>query len=173
VNSYYYVPKTFLNSTNPVFSPLSSSKEKKYAHHLGEASWAGARIVLGQWTPFTERLYDFLILTFSENGTITDLNRLKEKSGLSEDEWDRLLEFVSQVIAYFLTVGPRSLLNSSLIMSRRCPILPIIKLLDSQNSSRVYRKQSSLLWSKPLPTLRMPSLSGMRCATGWFWSAYI
>jgi len=33
---------------------------------------------------------------------ITDLNKLKEKSGLSEDEWDRLLEFASQVIAYFL-----------------------------------------------------------------------
>ena len=62
---------------------------------------------MGQWTPYTEKLYDFLILTFSENGTITDLNKLKEKSGLSADEWDRILEFASQVIAYFLAVGPR------------------------------------------------------------------
>jgi dipeptidyl-peptidase-3 len=59
---------------------------------------------LGQWTPYTEKLFDFLILTFSENGKITDLNKLKERSGLSEDEWDRLLEFASQVIAHFLTV---------------------------------------------------------------------
>jgi dipeptidyl-peptidase-3 len=55
---------------------------------------------LGQWTPFTEKLFDLLILTFSENGTITNINTLKEKSGLSEDEWDRILEFASQVIAY-------------------------------------------------------------------------
>jgi dipeptidyl-peptidase-3 len=56
---------------------------------------------LGQWTPYTEKLFDLLILTFSENGTITDINALKEKSGLSGDEWDRILEFASQVIANF------------------------------------------------------------------------
>jgi dipeptidyl-peptidase-3 len=52
---------------------------------------------LGQWTPYTERLYDLLILTFSENGTITNTDALKEKSGLSDDEWSRVLEFASQV----------------------------------------------------------------------------
>jgi len=67
---------------------------------LSEASWAGARIILGQWTPYTEKLFDLLILVFGENGTITDVDALKEKSGLSTDEWDRLLEFSSQVIAY-------------------------------------------------------------------------
>jgi dipeptidyl-peptidase-3 len=80
------------------FSQLSS-REKKYAHYLGEASWAGARIILGQWTPYTEKLFDLLILTFSENGTITDINALKEKSGLSGDEWDRILEFASQALS--------------------------------------------------------------------------
>jgi len=76
-----------------------SSKERKYAHYLGEASWAGARIILGQWTPYTEKLYDFLTLTFSENGTIADTNALKAKSGLTDDEWDRLLEFASQSLS--------------------------------------------------------------------------
>ncbi|KAH9997284.1 aflatoxin-detoxifizyme [Russula vinacea] len=80
------------------FSQLSS-RERKYAHYLGEAAWAGARIILGQWTPYTERLYDLLILTFSENGSITDINALKEKSGLSGDEWDRILEFASQALS--------------------------------------------------------------------------
>jgi dipeptidyl-peptidase III len=84
---------------------IYSPREKQYAYHLGEASWAGARIILGQWTPFTEKLYDLLILTFSENGTITDINTLKEKSGLSDDEWDRVLEFASQVIALSSDVG--------------------------------------------------------------------
>ncbi|KAI0306584.1 aflatoxin-detoxifizyme [Multifurca ochricompacta] len=76
-----------------------SSREKNYAHHLSEASWAGARIILGQWTPFTEKLYDLLILTFSENGTITDINALRDKSGLSTDEWERVLEFASQALS--------------------------------------------------------------------------
>jgi dipeptidyl-peptidase-3 len=92
-----------------------SSREKQYAHYLGEASWAGARIILGQWTPFTEKLYDLLILTFSENGTITDINTLKEKSGLSDDEWDRVLEFASQVIVLSSDLGSRSFISSSTI----------------------------------------------------------
>jgi dipeptidyl-peptidase-3 len=75
-----------------------SSREKKYAHYLGEASWAGARIILGQWTPYTEKLFDLLILVFCENGTITDVDTLKEKSGLSTDEWERVLEFASQAL---------------------------------------------------------------------------
>ncbi|KAH9063447.1 aflatoxin-detoxifizyme [Lactarius vividus] len=76
-----------------------SSKEKKYAHHLGEASWAGARIILGQWTPYTEKLFDLLILVFGENGTITNVDTLKEKSGLTIDEWECVLEFASQVLS--------------------------------------------------------------------------
>ncbi|KAI9466201.1 aflatoxin-detoxifizyme [Lactarius psammicola] len=76
-----------------------NSREKKYAHYLGEASWAGARIILGQWTPYTEKLFDLLILVFGENGTITDVDTLKEKSGLSTDEWDRVLEFASQALS--------------------------------------------------------------------------
>ncbi|KAI9446467.1 aflatoxin-detoxifizyme [Lactarius indigo] len=76
-----------------------SSREKKYAHYLGEASWAGARIILGQWTPYTEKLFDLLILVFGQNGTITNVDTLKEKSGLSTDEWERVLEFASQVLS--------------------------------------------------------------------------
>ncbi|KAH9048108.1 aflatoxin-detoxifizyme [Lactarius hengduanensis] len=79
-----------------VFAQL---REKKYAHFLSEASWAGARIILGQWTPYTEKLFDLLILVFGENGTITNVDTLKEKSGLSTDEWERILEFASQVLS--------------------------------------------------------------------------
>ncbi|KAH9043246.1 aflatoxin-detoxifizyme [Lactarius pseudohatsudake] len=74
-------------------------REKKYAHYLSEASWVGARIILGQWTPYTEKLFDLLILVFGENGTITNVDTLKEKSGLSTDDWERVLEFASQVLS--------------------------------------------------------------------------
>ena len=65
---------------------LYSSKEKKYAHFIGQASWAGARIIQGQWTPQAQKLYDLLILTFSDNGKIADLESLKQKSGIDNKE---------------------------------------------------------------------------------------
>ena len=78
-------------------NPLYSSKEKKYAHYVGQASWAGARIIQGQWTPQAEKLYDLLILTFSENGKLANLDALQHKSGVSVDEWEDLLQYTSQV----------------------------------------------------------------------------
>ncbi|THH01420.1 hypothetical protein EW026_g1264 [Hermanssonia centrifuga] len=50
-----------------------SSKEKKYAHYIAQASWAGARIIQGQLTPQAQKLYDLLILTFSNQGKLADL----------------------------------------------------------------------------------------------------
>lgn len=87
---------------------MSSSKEKKYAHFVGEASWAGARIIQGQWTPEATSLYDLLVLTFSENGKLTDLEALKSKAGLSNEEFEDLLQYISQV----LCVPPEYILAS-------------------------------------------------------------
>lgn len=75
----------------------SSSKEKKYAHYVGEASWAGARIIQGQWTPQAQKLYDLLILMFSENGKLANLEALQQKSGVSADDWEDLLQYSAQV----------------------------------------------------------------------------
>lgn len=76
---------------------LSSPKEKKYAHYLTLASWAGARVIQGQWTPQAQSLYDLLILTFSKDGKLGDLPGLQQKSGLSDDEWEDLLQYTIQV----------------------------------------------------------------------------
>jgi dipeptidyl-peptidase-3 len=64
---------------------------------LSQASWAGARIIQGQWTPQAEKLYDLLILTFSDSGHLADLEGLKQKSGVSAAEWEDLLQYTSQV----------------------------------------------------------------------------
>lgn len=77
---------------------MISSKEKKYAHFVGEASWAGARIIQGQWTPEATSLYDLLVLTFSENGKLTDLEALKSKAGLSDEDFEAILQYTSQVL---------------------------------------------------------------------------
>ncbi|PSR74920.1 hypothetical protein PHLCEN_2v9454 [Hermanssonia centrifuga] len=76
-----------------------SSKEKKYAHYIAQASWAGARIIQGQLTPQAQKLYDLLILTFSNQGKLADLSTLKTKSGVSGEEWHGLLQYTSQVLS--------------------------------------------------------------------------
>lgn len=73
-----------------------SAKEKKYAHYIGQASWAGARIIQGQWTPQAQKLYDLLILTFSDNGKLADIESLKIASGVSEQEWEDILQYTCQ-----------------------------------------------------------------------------
>jgi dipeptidyl-peptidase-3 len=75
-----------------------SSKEKKYAHYLSEASWAGARIIQGQQTPQAQDLYDLLISTFSDGkGKLCDLEALRAHADLGEEEWKDLLEYTIQV----------------------------------------------------------------------------
>lgn len=74
------------------------SKEKKYAHYVGQASWAGARIIQGQWTPQAQSLYDLLILTFSKDGKLGDLEALKRESGVSDEDWTNLLQYTAQVL---------------------------------------------------------------------------
>ncbi|KAH9899428.1 aflatoxin-detoxifizyme [Cubamyces lactineus] len=76
-----------------------SSKEKKYAHYIGQAAWAGARIIQGQWTPQAQKLYDLLILTFSENGKLADLEALQQRSGIPAEDWEDLLQYTGQVLS--------------------------------------------------------------------------
>ncbi|THH09367.1 hypothetical protein EW145_g2076 [Phellinidium pouzarii] len=76
-----------------------SSKEKKYAHYISKASWAGARIIQGQWTAQATSLYDLLILTFSDNGKLANLEDLKAKSDIHENDWHSLLQYSSQVLS--------------------------------------------------------------------------
>jgi dipeptidyl-peptidase-3 len=68
-----------------------------YAHCISEASWAGARIIQGQWTEQAQSLYDLIILVFSENGGLADLEALKKRSGVGDEEWEDLLQYSSQV----------------------------------------------------------------------------
>ncbi|KAH7888205.1 peptidase family M49-domain-containing protein [Phlebopus sp. FC_14] len=79
------------------FSQLTP-KEKLYAHYIGQASWAGARIIQGQWTPQGQKLYDLLILTFSTNGKLADLVVLQNKSSVSQEDFENVLQYASQVL---------------------------------------------------------------------------
>lgn len=68
-----------------------------YAHYVSQASWAGARIIQGQWTEQAQGLYDLITLVFSESGKLANLEALKKKSSVSNEEWEDLLQYSSQV----------------------------------------------------------------------------
>ncbi|KAI0093655.1 aflatoxin-detoxifizyme [Irpex rosettiformis] len=97
----------FFADREPPYCSLNASKswgqltpkEQKYAHYIGQASWAGARIIQGQWTPQAQSLYDLLILTFSKDGKLADLSKLKSESGVSDKEWFDLLQYTAQVLS--------------------------------------------------------------------------
>ncbi|GJN89397.1 hypothetical protein Rhopal_002377-T1 [Rhodotorula paludigena] len=79
-----------------------TKQEKLYAHHVGEASWAGARIIMRQTTQFSERLFDLLVATFSSAANpkqLADLAQLKHKSGVSDDDWNAVLAYSAQVFS--------------------------------------------------------------------------
>jgi dipeptidyl-peptidase III len=45
-----------------------------------------------------------LILTFSKNGKLADLEKLKAESGVSDEEFNDLLQYTSQVRAQLLRI---------------------------------------------------------------------
>ena len=54
---------------------------------------------LGQWTPQAVELYDLFILTLSndDKSKLGNLDELRVASGLSAEEWDDLLQYITQV----------------------------------------------------------------------------
>ncbi|KAG2363563.1 hypothetical protein BDR07DRAFT_909469 [Suillus spraguei] len=116
------------------FSQLTL-KEKLYAHYVGQASWAGARIIQEQWTPQALKLYDLLILTFSSNEKLADLDALRQKSGISSEDFEQVLQYSSQVL--------HNLVYYKASVSRR--------------SYLAFPKQNLLLWSRS--QLMQPLLS--------------
>ena len=84
-------------------------------HYVGQASWAGARIIqggverllriicihlreIGQWTPQARDLYDLLILIFTDvRGSMANLTTLHNSSKLPSTDWDDLLQYAIQV----------------------------------------------------------------------------
>ncbi|KAF8350715.1 aflatoxin-detoxifizyme [Amanita rubescens] len=134
-------PICSLNVGN-VFDQLSS-REKKYAHYIGLASWAGARIIQEQWTPHAKSLYNLLILTYStDQGVLIDLESLRADSGLSPEEWNDLLQYTTQVF-------------SNLIIPRLSPDKFEIVISKSANATAalILWKSSIYIPATPEPSL--------------------
>ncbi|KAF9532974.1 aflatoxin-detoxifizyme [Crepidotus variabilis] len=120
---------------------LLSDKEKKYAHYVGLASWAGARIIQGQWTEEARDLYDLLIATFSDSkGGLSNFDNLKKEAGLNETEWEDLLQYTAQVLSNlvnFKTFG----------FTKIVPRVPAIKF-ESVVKNSASKDKALSLWNK-------------------------
>ncbi|KAJ7582725.1 aflatoxin-detoxifizyme [Mycena floridula] len=82
---------------------LLTPTEKKYTHYLNVASWAGAKIVMAQWTAQAIDIHDLLVLTFStEDGKLSDMAALQKKSDSSDEEWEDILQYavLSNLVNY-------------------------------------------------------------------------
>ncbi|KAI9204354.1 peptidase family M49-domain-containing protein [Polychytrium aggregatum] len=84
---------------------LLTPTEKKYAHFIARAGWAGSRIVSAQATHHSTDLVDLLLALFTAPETLhtarphtVDLAQLKTAAGLDDAAWTHLLEYAAVVL---------------------------------------------------------------------------
>ncbi|KAJ6084950.1 hypothetical protein N7499_004579 [Penicillium canescens] len=97
-----------------VFNRLTA-REQLYAHHLSQAAWNGARIILRQTSPEANDIFDFIIaLHKSCNGRWIDW---VTKGAVTEQELSAFLEyaalFLSNIGNYFADGGKKIIPNIS------------------------------------------------------------
>lgn len=77
-----------------------SSPPELYSHHLSNACWSGARIVLAQTTADSETIFDLIIATFASSKdpkTMADLAAHHQRSQVSKEAFDGVLSYSAQV----------------------------------------------------------------------------
>ncbi|KAF9260465.1 aflatoxin-detoxifizyme [Marasmius fiardii PR-910] len=114
-----------------------SSKEKKYTHFVSEAAWAGARIIQAQWTPEATDLYNLLISTFNDNTKLADLAALQKNAGLTDEEWEDLMQYTVQVL-------------SNLVNYRSFGFTKIIPRLPESKFEAVVKASPNSIWASKL-----------------------
>ncbi|CAG8768538.1 1884_t:CDS:2, partial [Acaulospora colombiana] len=139
---------------------LLSREEKLYAHYVGVASWAGARIIQAQWTPQAPDLYDLLVLVFTnEEGKCVNFDKLKEDSQSSEEQWKHALSYAAQVFGNLLNYKsfgftkfvPRIKINDFKRIIEACPNHEKAKPLWDKLSDYIYtvEPESEMLIGDP------------------------
>ncbi|KAJ7063296.1 aflatoxin-detoxifizyme [Mycena amicta] len=119
---------------------LLSATEKRYTFFVSQAAWAGARIIQNQWTPFASDLYDLLILVFSDGDKLANLEGLKQKAGLSSDDFEGLLQYASQTLS--------NLVNFKTFGFTKIIPRPDLQQFESLVEASANAAQAASLWSK-------------------------
>ncbi|KEZ44492.1 Dipeptidyl-peptidase III [Scedosporium apiospermum] len=73
-----------------------SDKQKRYAHYISKAAFAGTRIVLRQISPESEAIYDFILSLHEASGG--NWASLAEKAGVSEKDLTSFLEYAAMFL---------------------------------------------------------------------------
>ncbi|KAL1882739.1 hypothetical protein VTK73DRAFT_1259 [Phialemonium thermophilum] len=73
-----------------------TEKQKRYAHFISKASFAGNRIVLRQVSPESEAIYDFIISLYKASGG--DFKSIARKAGVDDDGLDAFLQYATQFL---------------------------------------------------------------------------
>ncbi|KAM0787893.1 hypothetical protein ACM66B_003943 [Microbotryomycetes sp. NB124-2] len=79
-----------------------SKHERLYAHYMSEASWAGARIVMGQTTSSADKIHDWLMATFAsvdDANKLADLEAMKQRSKVTDEDWRNVLAYAAQALS--------------------------------------------------------------------------
>ncbi|ODV91672.1 hypothetical protein CANCADRAFT_42309 [Tortispora caseinolytica NRRL Y-17796] len=72
-------------------------KQQLYAHHMSRAAHYGTRVVLRQVSPESELIYDAIVSTY--NAVEGNLDKLKQTSGVSDEDITAWLEYASQFLS--------------------------------------------------------------------------
>lgn len=73
-----------------------TDKQKRYAHFISKAAFAGTRIVLRQISPESEAIYDLILALHKSVGG--DWNALASKAGIEESELTLFLEYAAMFL---------------------------------------------------------------------------
>ncbi|GAB1311278.1 Dipeptidyl peptidase 3 [Madurella fahalii] len=73
-----------------------TDRQKRYAHFISRASFAGSRIVLRQVSPESESIYDFIIALHKSAGG--DWKALAQKAGVDEQGLTAFLQYAAQFL---------------------------------------------------------------------------
>ncbi|KAA1076581.1 hypothetical protein PGT21_012279 [Puccinia graminis f. sp. tritici] len=122
------------------FSRLSR-EERLYAHWMSRASWHGARIIMNQWTPKSEQLYDFILTLFGSHSDPTQpacFESLRENAQLNTEEWEQALDYSAQLLSNLTNY--KSFGATKFIP--RCPASTFEALIKASERST----QTNLLW---------------------------
>lgn len=87
---------TYQLSIQDVFNGLSQ-QEKLYAHHLSQAAWNGARIILRQTSPEGNGIFDFILEL--HKACEGQWNQFIERFGLSAEELNYFLDYAGMFLS--------------------------------------------------------------------------
>ncbi|KAI1082862.1 peptidase family M49 [Whalleya microplaca] len=125
-----------------------NDKQKRYAHFISRASFAGSRIVARQISPESEPIFNFILALHKESGG--DWKALQAKAGISDEHLDQFLQYAAQFLGN--NGNYKSFGDAKFIP--RCPESAFAALATtSPDAQRFYNETSGGIFSSEKPAL--------------------